>query len=441
MLHATPKLRYSTSIFEATIPYDDSPRGSSVTGHVFDDANNNGVRDEGEPPVAQQGIYVSQQEPICFNGNGSETSGLTDENGDFILNNVPVGRYVVQLGGEKLPATPDPNTITIPGWPQDFTFDVRDKPVTVALPLRVEQGATITVFVFDDANQDGVQSTGENPVPNYAICARDSNFEPNQNAHYYFQYHQACGQTDRDGIALLRPLISGQYDIPAESGYSTVVPLRALPAARQVTLSEGEQLAVYLPLDVIPAAEQVIAPGAGTPVVFETCFPDPAWVQCPFEEGFASAFPYGGPPEDQVRDIYEQGIYTANSSDIGLWASIAGQSDWLALIPGCSAGPRDFGPQARLLVFVNYEPTAIVWSGNVVQGTPVAVPAVPGSPVSSSNVLQFTLRRNNGLYAVLVHSSEQERYNVPWYLFVDEDSNPIERRSAYGDSYGYPGGR
>lgn len=448
LLHAKPQRRYSANLFEANIAFTGGAKSGAVSGHIFDDVNGNGVRDADEPGVPQQALYLSAQGPTCGTDPAvhydNATTGMTDADGFFTLQYVPMGVYTIQLAGPKNAEFPDAATIAIPKWPQDLTVTIRNnQQATLNLPLNVEQSSTINVYAFDDANGNAVWDTGEDPIAGQNVCTKRSTDEPGDN-NFYVQYDQSCGMTDRDGLARLTPLISGLYDIPPAAGSFPIdsmssVLLRAPPPARQVTLSEGEQLAVYLPLDVISVAEQVIAAGAGTPVVFETCYSDPAWVQRPFEEGFASSA-WQLLEEETAREIYNQGIYTANSSDIGIWASIAGQSDWLALIPGCSAGPRDFGPQARLLVFVNYEPTAIVWSGNVVQGTPAA-PALPGFAVSSSDVLQFTLRRNNGLYAVLVHSSEQERYNGPWYLFVDEDFKPIERRSAYGDSYGYPAGR
>ena len=433
-LHGTPQPRYSASLYEANIPYTLGKSTGSVTGYVFDDANGNGLRDEGEPGIAQQAVYLNPQGPTCGTNpdfyNSKPTNEVTDADGEFNLANVPLGIYTIQFGGTQYNegAPPDPTTITTPGWRGDLTAKVlASKSTTVNLPLKVEQSSTISVFVFDDANGDGLRGDSEDPVDGYWICAHPPS--DNQTNDNFVQYKQACGITGHDGVVLLRPLLSGQYVIPSDDGYrgidTTTVPIRTPPTPQLIDLGEGEQVDVSLPLDVIQASEQVIAPGAGAPVNFETCFSDPEWVQPPFEDGFINdPNVYGSSGETYAREVYNRGIYLGSSGEIGIWAQIAGRPDWLATLRGCSTGyVGDYTNAVRLVVFVDYEPTSLVASGDVIQ---------------------FTLVRRQGLYAALLPFNSPHNPETPdptWFLFVDEASHPIYRANRYpGGGYGYVGG-
>ncbi len=62
---------------------------SSISGLAWLDENLNGIRELTEPLIAQIPVIL-----IDENGN-TVTSGITDENGTYIFNNVPTGNYIV----------------------------------------------------------------------------------------------------------------------------------------------------------------------------------------------------------------------------------------------------------------------------------------------------------------------------------------------------------
>jgi hypothetical protein len=418
--HTTPQRRYSANLFEANIALSRTKKAGTVSGHIFDDVNANGVRDPGEPGISRQEVYLNTRWPTCGTTNSSDPGmsfALSAEDGAFTIHNVPLGIYTIQSGSPHGSPGVQPTTIVVPRWTEKLTVTVRNKQTaTLDLPLDIAEASTFSVLVFDDRNGDGARTVGEDPIVGYWACV--SQPRADRPSEIYVPYTDACGMTGQDGIAIVGPLAAGTYNLPPAEGFGAdyIVPLRTQPAPRQFDLAEGEQLDVSLPLDVIPPSEQLVAPGTGTPIAFETCFSDPAWVQVPFDEGYANAFPFEGPQADEARSIYNRGIYT-NGYDFGIWGTITGKSDWTTLVPGCfSPNFLDGGPQ--LFVFVDYEPTAVVSSAETYLGTP---------DLSTTDVLQITLRRTPGLYAISLPRGDVERLYSGWYLFVDDQSNVIER--------------
>ena len=111
-----------------------------VEGRAFRDLNQNGVRDQGEPPVAGLTVIL-----------GNERT-LTDAEGRYLLR-VPPGTYRPRFRG--LPATLDLYRAS--------AVRVRiDERRTLDLPLAAT--AQLAVVLFHDANHNGVRDQGEGGV-------------------------------------------------------------------------------------------------------------------------------------------------------------------------------------------------------------------------------------------------------------------------------------
>ncbi len=74
--------------------FGNQPNFGSLSGTKFEDLNGDGVWDTGEPPMAGVTIYIDA------NGNRTlddgELSTVTDENGEYLFDDLPAGNYIVR---------------------------------------------------------------------------------------------------------------------------------------------------------------------------------------------------------------------------------------------------------------------------------------------------------------------------------------------------------
>ncbi|WP_419195028.1 SdrD B-like domain-containing protein [Novipirellula herctigrandis] len=124
----------------------------TINGTVFNDINNDGVRDAGEDGADGSQIFID------LNGNGDLDSGsepfdwyVTD--GIFSFPNLPLGTYTLRVTDRLHYVESAFSTTTV-----DLGFD--DDPLVVDVPATQNQSAFVGV-VFDDLNQNGVRDAGE----------------------------------------------------------------------------------------------------------------------------------------------------------------------------------------------------------------------------------------------------------------------------------------
>jgi hypothetical protein len=67
----------------------------TVSGVVFSDTNENGIRDPGEPGKSDVTVYIDYNEDGTFDGNDTQTT--TDSNGVYSISNVPSGPFQVRM--------------------------------------------------------------------------------------------------------------------------------------------------------------------------------------------------------------------------------------------------------------------------------------------------------------------------------------------------------
>ncbi|WP_158222512.1 SdrD B-like domain-containing protein [Rhodopirellula sp. MGV] len=146
----------------------------TITGVIFDDLNDNGVRDVGEPPAILADIFLDidgdgnrdlsepRQRVLADN---PELPG--DQSGVFTFNDVPLGTYglVVEDNWSTYVSSPD--------FPVTVELGYGDGPLVVDVPAQ-KNNTAVRGVVFEDLNQNGVQDTGEPGIEGQRLY-RDSN--------------------------------------------------------------------------------------------------------------------------------------------------------------------------------------------------------------------------------------------------------------------------
>jgi hypothetical protein len=118
----------------------------TVTGHVFEDVDGDGVQDLGEPDLASVDVTLTPA------GGGAPITVTTDVNGDY-SSTVPSGDVdadVTDPANSTLTTANDPQTVTVPvggtGAATDVGFQFQ---------------GTIDGHLFEDVDSDGAQGAGE----------------------------------------------------------------------------------------------------------------------------------------------------------------------------------------------------------------------------------------------------------------------------------------
>lgn len=157
-----------------------TPLYGRIGDFVWDDINQNGIQDNGEPGI--QGVTVK-----LYDGDGNLlTTTTTDANGYYIFLGLLPGNYQVEfvnpsqydftiqnadsqgLNGPKNsdanPLTGKTSTITLAGGEPNKNIDAGLRP-----------NGSIGDRVWDDANQNGIQDNGENGIPGVIVKLYDCN--------------------------------------------------------------------------------------------------------------------------------------------------------------------------------------------------------------------------------------------------------------------------
>ncbi|NLD15676.1 MAG: DUF11 domain-containing protein [Gammaproteobacteria bacterium] len=160
---------------------------SSIAGYVYHDANDDGVKDAGENPIAGVTITLTGRDDY---GNDVTRTTTTLADGSYKFDNLVPGTYTVtetqpagwvdgqdnglgtfDQGGSSGPGTGTVghdvfSTITLPANTDgvDYNFGELNQ---FADPSMLT--ASISGFVYHDANDDGVKDTAEDPIANVVI--------------------------------------------------------------------------------------------------------------------------------------------------------------------------------------------------------------------------------------------------------------------------------
>jgi fimbrial isopeptide formation D2 family protein/uncharacterized repeat protein (TIGR01451 family) len=229
---------------------------ASVGDYVWHDTDHDGIQDGNEPGLPGVKVTLTDSD-----GNTVATT-VTGDGGDYSFTDLVPGTYTVTFSG-----LPDGYTVTTTGAGSDTAADSNGLTTTVTLgegehdptiDLGAYLPASVGDFVWIDANHNGIQEAGEQPVPGVTVTLTDRDGNT-----------VATAVTDTDGSYLFDQLVPGTYtvtfsDLPA--GYATTVTGAGGDAAADsngltttVDLAEGEHnptidLGVYAQ----PAAIKVV---------------------------------------------------------------------------------------------------------------------------------------------------------------------------------------
>lgn len=397
-----PKQRYAPNIYEANIGFGRSTGATgSLSGEVFNDANGNGVRDEGEEGMAGISLYFYAAGDVCY-GAREPIYVTSDENGEFFAAQVPSGAYAASISSYSA----DPATFL--SWPgqSSFVVTVGTDQAHADIPLKFSRAGAIQVLAFDDANGNGVRDAGETGVSNVAFCLTPADIPPGMGIGDGF----ICPWTDDSGVATMPTLPPGDYEVSFQDAQGFGFVTSPGGDTLSVHVAEGETRDVAFALDVITPAEQVIYPGSGEQALeFTVCYAEPAWTNPPFAEpGPGSLAGQMGITPDQASKIYAHGIYPVSVNgwtyETAIWFDLA----------RTGALPQPLCSESEPIVFalVGYEPLDVVTT-------------------FKSGIAQVRLRKTgSGLQAVSL-AATADGGNLS-YLFVDENYQPIVRCLPYG---------
>src|SRR5205807_1185096 len=132
-----------------------STTGGTVSGVAFNDANINGIMDAGESIVSGATVFLDA------NSNGTldsgEVSTTTDASGAFTLTSSTTGMFTLRA----VPAGSfTASTSTAVNLSGGATITANVGLQTVA----ANTGGTVSGFVFNDANGNGIKDSGESIV-------------------------------------------------------------------------------------------------------------------------------------------------------------------------------------------------------------------------------------------------------------------------------------
>ena len=164
-----------------------TPKGS-VYGVVFDDLNDNGVRDAGEPGIPGKDITVTDQYSNSY-------FATTDANGEYTINDILAGPVSVTIDESTLPGDvvrTTPATLPI----NDTVVDLTQTTIADIGYHTILYG-NVTFSIYNDQNGNGQRDAGEPPYVGVDVTLTDSDGI----------IHNAT--TDASGIAQFNNIVIG----------------------------------------------------------------------------------------------------------------------------------------------------------------------------------------------------------------------------------------
>lgn len=140
----------------------------TITGHVYQDTNGDGVQNGGEPNLPGVSIVVTTP-------GGQVFTTLTDGSGNYSVPGVPAGNATVDIVNSTLPPGlvqtegTDPTTVVVPGGGSVFEQNNGFEPPSPG------GGGGVTGLVFLDSNGNGSQDGGEPGIPGVSVVITASN--------------------------------------------------------------------------------------------------------------------------------------------------------------------------------------------------------------------------------------------------------------------------
>lgn len=168
----------TTPVITTTEQRTTRPRSNKICvgDYVWFDENRNGLQDEGEKPVPNVKVTVTDS-------NGEEHIAITDENGKWTVCDIETGKTKITFdvpGGyevtKSVPDAPGRNSVGSVSernvTDNDFDIDLGIIPVP-----GTPEGICVGDYVWVDRNKDGLQDAGETPVEGVKVTVTDSNGE------------------------------------------------------------------------------------------------------------------------------------------------------------------------------------------------------------------------------------------------------------------------
>ena len=252
----------------ALVNYTLEVRTLSLGNLVFEDFNNNGLHDAGEPGIEGARVQLfSTGDDNAIGGSGSAADVqygsdiLTPASGAYLFTSVPPGRYYVKVTPPKsyhvtsgTPALTDndvngnndgsqpggPGTalfspvITMTGGGESVTDGDNDPDTNLSIDFGLWASSKVGNFVFLDINGDGVLNPGER-IQDVVVLLYAENATPGED--------EAVGAavSDSKGRYLIENINAGSYflHVPA-SQFAPGMPLEGLVPMAAVTLGDDD---------------------------------------------------------------------------------------------------------------------------------------------------------------------------------------------------------
>ena len=155
------------------------PTESSISGIVWDDLNTNGIRENNEIGVQSINIILENQIGEVISMTQSDIDGL------YKFDNLPEGFYILSIGSLNDRVATFPNVGADDAIDSDFiesSFDLETEAFFLAtfeditgIDLGLVNKLTIGDFVWEDANNNGVQDAGELGIEEIEITVTSEN--------------------------------------------------------------------------------------------------------------------------------------------------------------------------------------------------------------------------------------------------------------------------
>ncbi len=193
---------------------------ASIGDFIWNDRDNDGVQDAGEPGIAGVLVYLDANANSIFDA--GERSALTDLNGTYLIDNLPAGTFLVRVEIGTLPV----------GSTQTYDLDGTGTADLASRTLTAHESATNVDFgyrstaslgdrVWTDSDGDGVQDVGETGINGVRVYV-----DSNGNGAYDAATEPAA-TTATDGNYTITNLVAGTYTVRLDAS--------TLPAGRVQT--------------------------------------------------------------------------------------------------------------------------------------------------------------------------------------------------------------
>jgi hypothetical protein len=196
----------------------------SVGDRVWNDANGNGVQDAGEPGI--NGVTVQ----LLNSSNSVVGTTTTSGDGNYTFNNLAAGTYTVKVSG--LPAgTAETYDLDGVATANQATFSLTAGQSRTDVDFGYRNTGSIGDRVWNDANSNGAQDTGEAGINGVTVQLLDSTNSV-----------IATTTTSGDGNYLFANLGPGTYTVKivastVPAGYAETYDLDGIATANQATLA------------------------------------------------------------------------------------------------------------------------------------------------------------------------------------------------------------